>query len=60
MDRRKARKLALINQTVVDVAWRRDYEAWWMTHGWQVGARTPEQAWDDLNRSRGGPGTIKG
>lgn len=55
MDRRKLRKLARIHQTAVDWAWRRDYVAWWNTVGWQRGAATPEQAWDDLLRTRRTP-----
>jgi hypothetical protein len=52
MDRRKALKLARIQQTAVDWQWRREYTAWWNHVGWERGAPTPEQAWDNLMRAR--------
>jgi hypothetical protein len=54
MDRRKARHLAGANQTAVDWYWHRAYTEWWHAHGWHEGARTPDQAWNDMMRSRKG------
>jgi hypothetical protein len=52
MDRRKARKLAANNLTVLDVQWEARYTEWWDRGGWVTGAEPPEQAYHSMIRNR--------
>jgi hypothetical protein len=58
MDRRKAKRLAAINQTALDAQWRQAYDEWWFEHGWAEGAMTPDQAWQWVLDSRQGKVTA--
>lgn len=51
-DRRKTRILNRAWLEQQDGAWRQQYIAWWMEHGWQQGADTPDVAWLKMRASR--------
>lgn len=51
-DRRKARRLTQAWLIQQDAAWRQQYIAWWMEHGWQQGADSPDVAFVKLQAAR--------
>jgi hypothetical protein len=51
-DRRKKRQLDAAWILAQDAAWRAQYAEWWMEHGWQQGADTPDVAWTKLRATR--------
>ena len=60
MDRRKARRLAATNQSILDLHWKAAYTQWWNEGaGWSTGAAPPDQAFTAMlaARRRVGDGT---